>query len=536
MTPNDTPTTVTTNAPLDPSPTTVQAGVPCIVVLDYGSQYTRLITRRLREQRVFSVILPATSSLQEIVAHNPKGVVLSGGPKSVYDPGAPELPEGLLRAGLPLFAICYGMQLLARAAGGEVAPSAVREYGKARLERYGGELFAGLEGDFIAWMSHGDSVVRLPEGFRGVASTEDTEIAAFEHPDLGFFGMQFHPEVHHTPKGGALLENFLTRAGVTRDWTPEHIAELMTQEVKARVGDERVMLAISGGVDSSTLGLLLHRALGEQLSAVFVDHGLLRAGEAEEVERALRALGVNLTVINASERFLEALGGVSDPEAKRKIIGREFIEVFNAEVLAKQARLGPIRFLAQGTLYPDVIESSGGHGAANIKSHHNVGGLPDDLQFELLEPFRTLFKDEVRELAALLGLPPHLAGRHPFPGPGLAIRCLGAVTRERLAVLRRVDDIFISALREFSLYDETWQALAVLTPLRSVGVMGDARTYTNTVALRAVSSVDGMTADWTRLPHDFLAVVSNRIVNSVPEVNRVVYDITSKPPGTIEWE
>lgn len=507
-----------------------------IVVLDYGSQYTRLIARRLREQNVFSVILQADSSLSEILTHDPRGVVLSGGPKSVYDADTPGLPEGLLDAGLPLLGICYGMQLLAKAAGGEVVASTVREYGKAPLTGYRGELFAGVEGEFVAWMSHGDSVTRLPEGFQVAASTQDTEVAAMEHPGRGLYGMQFHPEVQHTPKGYLLLENFLSRTGITRDWTPEHILEAMTREVQARVGDERVLLAISGGVDSSTLGLLLNRALGDKLEAVFVDHGLLRAGEAEEVEKALLGVGMNLTAINASERFLAALAGVSDPEEKRRIIGREFIEVFNAVVLEKQAELGDIRFLAQGTLYPDVIESAGGHGAANIKSHHNVGGLPKDLQFELLEPFRTLFKDEVRELAALLGLPPHLAQRHPFPGPGLAIRCLGAVTPERLEVLRRVDDIFISALREYGVYEKTWQALAVLTPIRSVGVMGDQRTYVNTVALRAVSSIDGMTADWTRLPHDFLAVVSNRIVNSVPEVNRVVYDITSKPPGTIEWE
>ena len=507
-----------------------------IVVLDYGSQYTRLIARRLRELNVFSVILQADAGLPEIRKHSPKGVVLSGGPKSVYDPDTPGLPEGLLDTGLPLFGICYGMQLIAKELGGEVLESPVREYGKALLTGYRGELFDGVEGDFVAWMSHGDSVMELPEGFQVVASTQDTEIAAMESPGRGIYCMQFHPEVQHTPKGQTLLENFLRRTGITRDWTPGHILETMTREVRKRVGEERVLLAISGGVDSSTLGLLLNRALGDKLQAVFVDHGLLRAGEAEEVEKALLGVGMNLTVIDASERFLSALRGVSDPEEKRRVIGREFIEVFNKEVAAKQAELGVIRFLAQGTLYPDVIESAGGHGAANIKSHHNVGGLPKDLQFELLEPFRTLFKDEVRELAALLGLPPHLAGRHPFPGPGLAIRCLGEVTPQRLEVLRRVDDIFISALREFGLYDETWQALAVLTPLRSVGVMGDQRTYANTVALRAVSSIDGMTADWTRLPHDFLATVSNRIVNSVPEVNRVVFDITSKPPGTIEWE
>ncbi len=507
-----------------------------IVVLDYGSQYTRLIARRLRELGVFSTILQADASLPDILAHDPAGVVLSGGPKSVYDPDTPGLPDGLLDTGLPLFGICYGMQLLAKELGGEVVRSPVREYGKALLTGYRGELFGGVEGDFVAWMSHGDAVMSLPEGFGVVASTQDTEIAAMESSGRGIYCMQFHPEVQHTPKGRTLIENFVRRTGMVRDWTPEHILEVMTREVKERVGDERVMLAISGGVDSSTLGLLLNRALGDNLQAVFVDHGLLRAGEAEEVEKALTGVGMNLTVVDASEQFLGALVGVSDPEDKRRAIGREFIEVFNAQVKAKQAELGAIRFLAQGTLYPDVIESAGGHGAANIKSHHNVGGLPEDLQFELLEPFRTLFKDEVRELATLLGLPSYLAGRHPFPGPGLAIRCLGEVTQGRLEVLRRVDDIFISALREFGLYDETWQALAVLTPLRSVGVMGDQRTYESTVALRAVSSVDGMTADWTRLPHDFLATVSNRIVNSVPEVNRVVFDITSKPPGTIEWE
>lgn len=507
-----------------------------IAVLDYGSQYTRLIARRLRELGVFSVILEANSSLEAILEYDPKGVILSGGPNSVYDEGAPGLPDGLLESGLPIFGICYGMGLVARALGGNVLASPVREYGKALLSGYRGDLFHGVEGEFVAWMSHGDSVMGLPEGFQVTASTPDTEIAAMEQPSRGIYCVQFHPEVQHTPKGLTLLENFIGRCGIPRDWTPEHILDLMTREVQEQVGDERVLLAISGGVDSSTLGLLLNRSLGERLEAVFVDHGLLRAGEAEEVEKALTGVGMNLTVIDASERFLSALAGVTDPEAKRKIIGREFIEVFNAQALSKQAEHGNIRFLAQGTLYPDVIESAGGHGAANIKSHHNVGGLPKDLQFELLEPFRTLFKDEVRELATLLGLPPHLAGRHPFPGPGLAIRCLGEVTPERLTVLRRVDDIFISGLREFGLYDDTWQALAVLTPLRSVGVMGDQRTYAHTVALRAVSSVDGMTADWTRLPHDFLATISNRIVNSVPEVNRVVFDITSKPPGTIEWE
>ena len=516
-----------------------------ILVLDYGSQYTRLIARRLRELNLYSVILGADATLETIRSHDARGVILSGGPNSVYDEGTPGLPEGLLEAGLPILAICYGMQLIAKEAGGDVRASSVREYGKAALRSYSGDLFRGIEGEFIAWMSHGDAVSEPPPGFEAVASTRDTPVAAMEDRARRIYGIQFHPEVRHTPKGDLLLENFVRETGIERDWTPTNILDTMIQEVRDEVSDERVLLGISGGVDSSTLGLLLNKAIGDQLSAVFVDHGLLRLGEAEEVETALRELGVNLTVVEASERFLKALEGVSDPEEKRKIIGREFIEVFSTvakeEVAKEQAAQGELTFLAQGTLYPDVIESAGGHGggaggAANIKSHHNVGGLPKELNFKLLEPFRTLFKDEVRELASVLGLPPHLSGRHPFPGPGLAIRCIGEVTRERLEVLRRVDDIFISALHEFSLYDETWQALAVLTPIRSVGVMGDGRTYANTVALRAVSSSDGMTADWTRLPHDFLATVSNRIVNSVAEVNRVVFDITSKPPGTIEWE
>ncbi len=507
-----------------------------IVVLDYGSQFTRLITRRLRELRVFSVILPASSSLSEIQKHRPAGVILSGGPNSVYDHNAPKMVEGLLESDVPILAICYGMQLVAHSLDGEVKAGDVHEYGKAILSEYQGDLFTDVEGEFVAWMSHGDSVVKAPSGFNVIASTKDTSITAMENLESKLFCLQFHPEVQHTPKGSKLLENFIKATGLVMDWTPEHIVEELTQDIQETVGDERVLLGISGGVDSSTLGLLLNQAIGKQLFAVFVDHGLLRMNERHEVENALTALGVNLTVVDASHTFMKALAGVSDPEEKRKIIGREFIEVFNKEAQKLQAEQGSIKFLAQGTLYPDVIESAGGHGTANIKSHHNVGGLPDDLKFELLEPFRNLFKDEVRSIATELGMPNQIRDRHPFPGPGLAIRCLGEVNAERLEVLRRVDDIFIKALREFNLYKDTAQALAVLTPLRSVGVMGDGRTYANTVALRAVSSQDYMTADWTRFPHDFLAEVSNRIVNSIPEVNRVVYDITSKPPGTIEWE
>ncbi len=507
-----------------------------LVVIDYGSQYTRLITRRLRELKVFSVIETPDVTPQRLRDLDARGVVLSGGPQSVYGERAPQLPDGLLLAGLPILAICYGMQLLARALGGEVEPSSVREYGKAVLTSYGGALFAGVEGEFVAWMSHGDSVARPPDGFTVTASTSDTPVAAMEDDLRHWYGLQFHPEVRHTPKGLSLLDRFVEATGVPREWTAAHIVDAAVADVQARVGDERVLLGISGGVDSTTLGLLLHRALGDRLVPVFVDTGMLRLGEGDEVERALRGLGVALVRVDAQERFVGALKGVVDPEEKRKVIGRAFIDVFALEARRLQADGGRIRFLAQGTLYPDVIESAGGHGAANIKSHHNVGGLPDDLDFDLIEPFRTLFKDEVREVAEALGLSPHLRDRHPFPGPGLAIRVLGEVTPERLGVLQRVDDIFISALREFDLYHDTWQALAILTPLRSVGVMGDDRTYAHTVALRAVTSVDGMTADWARLPHEFLATVSSRIVNAVPEINRVVYDITSKPPGTIEWE
>ena len=379
-------------------------------------------------------------------------------------------------------------------------------------------------------------MIEIPDGFKVTGSTENCPIAAMENANKGYYGLQFHPEVQHTPKGDQILKNFLEAIAADRSWTPDSIVDSLTLNVKEAVGEEQVLLGISGGVDSSTLGLLLHRAIGERLHAVFVDHGLLREGEAEEVELSLRDLGINLTVVQADKQFLTALSGVTDPEEKRKIIGAEFIEVFNFTARNLQKKFGHIQFLAQGTLYPDVIESAGGDGAANIKSHHNVGGLPEDLTFDLLEPFRTLFKDEIRAIANTLGLPKSLRDRHPFPGPGLAIRCIGEITQERLAVLRQVDRIFIDGLKEFEIYDQTWQALAVLTPLRSVGVMGDGRTYEHTIALRAVSSKDGMTADWSRLPYEFLATISNRIINTVPEINRVVYDITSKPPGTIEWE
>ncbi len=503
-----------------------------IVILDFGSQFTRLIARRFRELRAFSLILPGHASLEEILKLEPKAIVLSGGPSSVYDQDAPKPSDGVLELPIPILGICYGMNFLAQHLGGKVEAATVREYGKSVLSSYNGALFAGVDGEFIAWMSHGDGVKSLPNGCTVTCSTSDTAIAGFEVLESKRYGIQFHPEVVHTPKGAKILENFLSIVGVARDWTAEHIVEDLITDIRAKVGSDKVMLAVSGGVDSSTLALLLQKAIGDQLTAVFVDHGLLRLGEREEVRTALA--NADLRVVDASEPFLNALEGISDPEQKRKIVGREFIRVFEREARELEA-LG-YRWLAQGTLYPDVIESAGGIGAANIKSHHNVGGLPEDLEFELLEPFRLLFKDEVREIAQVLGLPDAIRLRHPFPGPGLSIRILGDVTREKIDILQRVDSIFIAGLKEWKLYDSVWQALAVLTPVRSVGVMGDGRTYSYLVALRAVTSIDGMTADWARLPFEFLEFISTKIVNAVPEVNRVVYDITSKPPATIEWE
>ena len=502
-----------------------------VVVLDFGSQYTRLIARRLRELRAFSLVLPGTAPLEEVLKHRPQALILSGGPKSVFEEDAPRPDPRLFAQGLPILGICYGMQLMAQAFGGKVERAGRAEYGKALLTRYSGPLFRGLKGEVQVWMSHSDAVTELPPGWRVAAETEENPVAAIEAEGAPLFGVQFHPEVAHTPKGLQILENFLEVAGVSRDWTPEHVLENLLKEVRERVGRERVLLAVSGGVDSSTLALLLARAGVDHL-AVFVDHGLLRLGEREEVEGALRALGVNLLVVEAKDRFLKALKGVEDPEAKRQVIGRAFVEVFSQ--VARER--GPFRFLAQGTLYPDVIESAGGHGAAKIKSHHNVGGLPEDLAFELLEPFRLLFKDEVRELALLLGLPDTIRLRHPFPGPGLAVRILGEVTEEGLAVLRKADDIFINLLKEWGLYEKVAQALAVLTPLRSVGVAGDERRYGHVLALRAVTTEDFMTADWARLPLEFLDEAARRITRRVPEIGRVVYDITSKPPATIEWE
>ncbi len=502
-----------------------------IVVLDFGSQYTQLIARRLRELRAFSVILPGTLSWREIQAHRPQAIVLSGSPASVADPSSPRPDPQVFGTDLPLLGICYGMHLLAQAYGGAVAPGQGHEYGRAKLIRQSGPLFEGLPRPLEVWMSHGDAVSTVPPGWAVVAATDGCPVAAVSSPDGRALGLQFHPEVAHTECGAEILGRFLDLAEVDRSWTPESVAEKLVEEVREHAKGSRVLLAASGGVDSSVFALLLVRA-GVDHVAVFVDHGLLRQGEREEVEAALRALGVSLEVVDASARFLAALRGIRDPEEKRRAIGATFVAVFRERAMT----LGQFRFLAQGTLYPDVIESAGRPGAANIKSHHNVGALPAELGFELLEPLRYLFKDEVREVGRVLGLPDAIRLRHPFPGPGLAVRIIGEVTPQALDVARRADHEFIAALREVGLYDKVWQALAVLTPLRSVGVAGDGRRYGYVVALRAVTSVDGMTADWARLPPEFLDRVAARITRRVPEVGRVVYDITSKPPATIEWE
>ena len=502
-----------------------------VVILDFGSQYTRLIARRVREMNAFSIILPGTAPVAQIREETPEAIILSGGPKSVLDHDAPKPDSAIYRLGVPMLGICYGMHLLTQRFGGHVIDTGERSYGLDRLTRVAGQLFAGLSPPLPVWMSHSTAVSKLPEDWSSIASTKTNRNAAVTSPDGRMLGVQFHPEVVHTPSGARVLANFLDLASVCRDWTPKRNLERIAAEVRGRVGSGRVLLGVSGGVDSSALALLLARA-GIDHFAVFVDHGLLRQGEREEVDEGLRALGVNLETVDAGERFLSALAGIADPEEKRKVIGREFIAVFRDQA----ERHGPFRFLAQGTLYPDVIESAGGEGAAKIKSHHNVGGLPEELGFELLEPFRALFKDEVREVARLLGLPDAIRLRHPFPGPGLAVRILGEVTPECVDIARKADDIFLTVLREHGVYHDTWQALAVLTPIQSVGVAGDERRYGRVVALRAVTSVDAMTADWARLPPEVLDETAQRITREIPKVGRVVYDITSKPPATIEWE
>lgn len=507
-----------------------------ILILDFGAQYTQLIARRIRECSVYCEILPYHTPVSALRSRRPSGIVLSGGPASVYEPGAPELDPAVLELGVPVLGICYGHQLMARALGGVVKPASMREYGLAELEVVTEKdpLLAGVPSGSRCWMSHGDRVEKAPSGFIVTARTAATPVAAMSDPVRRLYGVQFHPEVAHTPFGKEVLCRFARKVcGCRGLWTAQSFLQAAVASVRETVGDSGVVCGVSGGVDSCTVAALVHRAIGDRLTCVFVDHGLLREGEAEEVRRDFaQALGIHLVFVDASERFLTRLQGVVDPEEKRKIIGEEFVRVFEEEA----RKVPDIEFLAQGTLYPDVIES-GTATAATIKTHHNVGGLPEKMGLKVLEPLRYLFKDEVRAVAVQLGLPESIIWRHPFPGPGLAVRITGEVTPSRLATLRRADAIFLEELRRAGLYREIWQAFAVLAPgIRSVGVMGDARTYSHPIILRAVTSEDAMTADWARIPFEVLQRVSNRITNEVPGVNRVVYDISSKPPATIEWE
>ncbi len=511
-----------------------------VLIIDFGSQYTQLIARRVREAHVYCEIHPPSRTVEWIHDWKPRGIILSGGPNSVYGENVPTAEPALLELGVPVLGVCYGMQLLAQLSGGRVERAARREYGRAGLEVLGGRLFAGfgVGEETPVWMSHGDHVDTAPPGFTVVARSANTPVAAFEHRERPLYGVQFHPEVAHTARGGEVLDNFLFGiCGCTPDWTPGQFIDREIERVRALVGpDRRVICGLSGGVDSSVAAALVHRAVGDRLTCIFVDHGLLRLHERDQVERTFRRhLGIDLRTVDARALFLERLAGIADPEEKRRRIGHTFIDVFEAE--AREVG-GDVGFLVQGTLYPDVIESLSPTGGASvtIKTHHNVGGLPERLPFALIEPLRELFKDEVRQVGRELGLPEEMVGRHPFPGPGLAIRILGAVTEPNLEILRRADHIYIEEIRAAGLYDDIWQAFAVLLPIRSVGVQGDERSYDQVIGLRAVTSRDGMTADWFPFPPEVLGRISNRIANEVDGVNRVVYDVSSKPPATIEWE
>ena len=515
-----------------------------VLVVDFGAQYAQLIARRVREARVYSEIVPHTTPVEDLLARRPKAIILSGGPSSVYAPDAPQVPSDVFTSGVPVFGMCYGFQAMAQSLGGEVRRTGRSEFGRTSVEvGSAGTLLAEVPAQHRVWMSHGDSVVAAPEGFAVLASTEGSPVAAFEDVDRGLAGVQWHPEVLHTEHGQKVLEHFLHRiAGCRPTWTMVNIVEEQVASIQHQVGDRRAICGLSGGVDSAVAAALVQRAIGDRLTCVFVDHGLLRKGEPEQVERDfVAATGVDLHVVDAEQRFLGALSGVTDPEEKRKIIGREFIRVFEQaerDIVGEAAAQGEkVQFLVQGTLYPDVVESGGGSGTASIKSHHNVGGLPEDLEFELVEPLRTLFKDEVRLVGEQLGLPPEIVWRHPFPGPGLGIRIIGEVTHERLQILREADAIAREELTRAGLDRDIWQfPVVLLGDVRSVGVQGDGRTYGHPVVLRPVTSEDAMTADWARLPYDVVEAISTRITNEVREVNRVTLDVTSKPPGTIEWE